>query len=318
MRDLITKVQSHLRSSPLEPILLGLSGGPDSMALFHLLLAVREYPREKIVAVHIDHGWRTSSKDEASWLREYVESKGCQFLLFNLSPDDLEGNLENGARNQRRQAFLDAAKNVQTQQLYLAHTLDDQAEVVLKRLFEGGAFHKIKGMQEYSERDGLQVHRPLLSAPKLQLVQFLQKRNISYVDDPTNRDTKFLRARMRQGLMPYLSGLFGKDIKSPLQQLAQEATLHTSYFDALIDKSYSVTTSGATITIALTQETHPYLALQLLYRLDALYALGLSREQLLSIALHVAEYPCCMPKRYLTKKCRVEVSNCQILIEQSA
>ncbi len=222
------------RLSPGQPLLLGYSGGPDSKALLYLLLACRRlYPFDLLLA-HVDHGWRDGSQREADLIRH--EARGLEVELFvnTLSLADFkEGNLEEQGREHRLRFFLDIYQRYHCQALVLGHHADDQAEVVLKRVFEGASLFNLKGLEKDAMLMQMRVWRPLLFVPKKQVIAWLYDRGLEYFVDPTNLHSQFLRGRMRQEILPQLAQAFGKQVCSNLCRLAQEAKDVKTYFSQM-------------------------------------------------------------------------------------
>lgn len=198
-------------------LVLAFSGGADSMALFKALLELGH----PFVPVHVDHGWRASSQEEAKWLGELARSKGLPFFLRTLQPADLTGNWEESARKLRLQFFKEVLVEVKGAGILLAHHADDQAETVLKRLFEGAFLTGLAGMSKETYFEGAKLLRPFLELPKSALINSLE--GMPYIEDQTNQSDRFLRGRMRQTLMPTLSEQFGKNINSSLLRLSDNS-----------------------------------------------------------------------------------------------
>ncbi|MFZ0566096.1 MAG: tRNA lysidine(34) synthetase TilS [Chlamydiales bacterium] len=209
-------LRRHCDSSSL---LLGLSGGPDSMALFHLLIA---HKREFQVA-HVDHRWRPESGEEARYLAALCEKYAIPFHLQELSAEKGRSNLEERGRRQRLAFFREICKKHQLQGVMLAHHADDQAETVLKRVFEGASLPKLKGLKAKSFVEGIFLLRPFLHTSKKEILFWLDRHNISYFQDPTNNDPRFLRGRCRTELFPILTKSFGKTISTSLCRLGKQA-----------------------------------------------------------------------------------------------
>ena len=161
---------------PAKPLLLGLSGGSDSLLLLHLLLKYRKIYDLKIYVAHIDHGWREESVEESKYLQEIVQSLGLKFFLKVLDKLEWKCNVEEEARNQRLSFFKEIYSSYKCQALLLGHHADDQAETVLKRVLEGASLSRIIGLREVHSIDGMNVWRPLLCANKKNIVQYLKKR----------------------------------------------------------------------------------------------------------------------------------------------
>lgn len=197
------------------PLLLGFSGGPDSTALFHLLLKAQV----PFSAAHINHRWRQESDQEALELRKLSEKNGVPFFEKVLEAPRSQKNLEDQGRDFRLKFFKELMEIHHFQALLLAHQAEDVAETVIKRLFEGASLHHISGPRPVSQIDGMTIWRPLLEVTKDDLLKWLKMHEVNYFIDHTNLDSRFLRGRMRTTLMPLLSEIFGKNVTSSLARI---------------------------------------------------------------------------------------------------
>ena len=222
------------RFVPGKPLLLGYSGGPDSKALLYLLLECRRFFPLDLHLAHIDHGWREESRLEAAAVASEAEKLNLHFHLHVLNPEDfVQGNLESQGREYRYQFFSKLYETLNCQALLIGHHADDQAEVVLKRVFEGSSFFAMSGLSSQSQMKGMQVWRPLLAFHKQDLLNWLMHKKLNYFQDPTNSSDRFLRGRMRQEMMPLLEKSFGKEVASNLCRLGEETREIADYFSEL-------------------------------------------------------------------------------------
>lgn len=238
-----------------QKVLLGLSGGPDSLALFHMILAYcRRWPaRLSFGVAHVDHGWRADSAAEEAAMRKLADSHDLPYFSSTLDPLTLSGNLEDACRLARINFFRQVYQREGFTALALGHHGDDQAETVIKRIFEGSHLDELAAMQPVSYLEDMLVWRPLLSCRKAVLTKWLAQQNITAFDDATNRDNRFLRCRLRQQILPELSTTFGKQIHAPLCRLADEAQELDEYLE---------TTLAPYLSQAIVGPYGPYLDLQ--------------------------------------------------------
>lgn len=208
---------------PAQPLLLALSGGPDSMALFYILQKFKEKSTLQFAVAHVDHGWREESRDEASQLKALSESFGIPFHLKTISPQQLQGNLEAACRQERLQFFAALSKEHGYQAVLLAHHADDQAETVLKRVLEGADMPFLTGLQQENWIDGARLWRPMLPVAKAEILKWLEQHDIEAFIDRTNLDSRFLRGRFRTHIIPFLSTAFGKEVTTSLCHVGKEA-----------------------------------------------------------------------------------------------
>ena len=213
------------------PVLLALSGGVDSMCLLHLLVKWQKETGSEVAIVHVDHGWRKESAQEAKSIVSLAKEHGFACYHTRLFPEQFQKNLELESRLARYQFFHEIVQQIGAQGVLLGHHKDDQVETVFKRLLEGSRMSYLSGMQPVSTNNGLVLLRPLLHTPKRSLLDYATAENISFFDDPTNKDTAFLRARMRESIFPFLRREFGKEFENNVAAISEEASLLRSYFD---------------------------------------------------------------------------------------
>jgi tRNA(Ile)-lysidine synthase len=190
---------------------LAVSGGPDSTAL--LVLAARWAKRlkraPKLIAVTIDHGLRPEAAREAATVKELARRLGVQHRTLRWRGRKPRTGLQEAARYARYAFLAQIATRARFAHILTAHTLDDQAETVLFRLARGSGLFGLTGMAHAAPLplNGVReifLVRPLLHLPKARLVATLQAARIAYAEDPSNRDPRFTRARLRT-LMPALA-----------------------------------------------------------------------------------------------------------------
>lgn len=298
MFDLVSFLRQFLQRHRIDerPPLLALSGGPDSMALFWLLIELRRlHELEGFAVVHIDHHWRKESRHEALLLQQLMERERVPFYFYQLPPPDEEAtNLEDRARQARLAIFLELLERREHQAILLGHHADDQAETVLKRLFEGACLESLQGMRPVSRWPGeLLFWRPFLKLPKRVLVDWLQARGLSYFSDGTNSEERFLRGRMRNLLLPKLEQHFGKNIVAPLAQLAKRMVALEEHMERYLSPFIESFLPGP-FGIALELPPPPrsldlFSSEYLLRRLCRQASLTLSHQQLEEAALHLFE-----------------------------
>lgn len=212
-------------------LLLALSGGTDSLALFYLLLECQKQIPFKLGILHVDHGWREESKYEAEKLKLLAENHALPFYLKVLPSTTLQGNLESACREARLSFYLEICKQENYRAVLLGHQLEDSAETVLKKIFEGASLASCNGIRGIVTINGLEIWRPLLGISKKVLAEWLEIRGILPFTDKTNFDTKFLRARMRQKIIPDLEHLFGKGIVTTLASIGKESEELTEFLE---------------------------------------------------------------------------------------
>jgi tRNA(Ile)-lysidine synthase len=223
----------------LPALVLAVSGGPDSTALMMLMARWRAARRRgpKLIAVTIDHGLRPEAKREAAAVAKLARKLNVAHRILRWRGAKPKTGLQQAARQARYRLLAQAAGDVGASHIVTAHTRDDQAETVLIRMSRGSGIAGLAAMNRMSPVPGapaLRLLRPLLGLPKARLVATLKAANIRFAEDPSNRDPRFTRARLR-GLMPVLAEE-GLDARR-LALLAQRARRAEAAIEAAVDRS---------------------------------------------------------------------------------
>ena len=233
---------SDLVHSPA--LVLAVSGGPDSTAL--MLLAARwrgaHKAGPKLIAVTVDHGLRPESKSEAAGVARLARKLGIAHRTLRWTGKKPKTGLPQAARQARYALLADAARKAGAAHILTAHTLDDQAETVLIRLLRGSGMTGLAAMARLTVlpahgEGGIRLVRPLLAIPKARLIATLKAAKIAFADDPTNRDPRFTRARLRT-LMPQLAQE-GLDARR-LALLARRLRRADAAIESVVDQAMTV------------------------------------------------------------------------------
>jgi tRNA(Ile)-lysidine synthase len=213
--DPVTEVEAAaffavLSESPA--VVLAVSGGPDSTALLWLAARWRDrlaHP-PKLIAVTVDHGLRAESAREARAVKRLARELKVEHRTLRWTGKKPRTGIQEAARNARYCLIGEAARRARAQYIVTAHTQDDQAETVLFRLLHGSGITGLRGMTPLAALPGaapqseLRLFRPLLTVLKSRLLATLSAAGIPFADDPSNRDPRFTRPRLRE-LMPRLA-----------------------------------------------------------------------------------------------------------------
>ena len=184
-------------------LIVGVSAGPDSMALLYVLKELRKKIGYKIVVAHVNHNVRKESVEEAEFLKEYCNKNNITFEMMTITKygDD---NFHNEARNIRYNFYRDLINKYHANYLMTGHHADDLIETILMRIVRGSTLHGYGGFSDYVKMDDYVIVRPLISVTKQELEDFDKDNNIPYRVDQSNFKDKYTRNRYRKSVLPFL------------------------------------------------------------------------------------------------------------------
>jgi tRNA(Ile)-lysidine synthase len=230
--DFLERVSNFISEHRLleegQSLVVGVSGGPDSVCLLDSLVQLGYQPSP----VYVDHGLRPEVDDEAEFVAQLAQYYGLKAVICQVDvPALLEehgGSLEEHARIARYLQLLDVADDLGLDTLATAHQIDDQIETLLMHFLRGAGVGGLRGMKpstditgwfESSKASGKRLVRPLLAVDRPQVLAYLEERSLTYRRDPSNEDLSFRRNRVRHDLIPYLQR-YNPTIRTGLERLA--------------------------------------------------------------------------------------------------
>ena len=202
--------------------LLGLSGGRDSVALLHLLLAAGH---RDLVVCHLNHGLRGRESDaDAAFVRSMAEKHGlaCELAKTNVKAQAKKKKLsiETAAREARHAFFKRMSRKHGTSDVLLAHHADDQAETILGNVLRGCGLEGLAGMRLVTDLDnGLRFLRPLLQVRRSEIDAYVAAQCLAYREDSSNASAEHRRNRLRHEALPILGEIAGRDVVPLLNRL---------------------------------------------------------------------------------------------------
>lgn len=217
------------------PLVVGVSGGADSVCLLHALVALAPAWNLELHVAHLDHALRPASAADAAWVGQLAQSLGLPFHTERLASGALEshpGGLEDAARQARYTFLAQTARHIATSAgsdypptVATAHHQDDQAETLLLHLIHGSGLAGLGGMAWVSTLDEthsqpVRLIRPLLAVSRAEILAALQRMGATWRDDDSNRDARYTRNRIRHQILPALAQI-NPQIHATLARTAQ-------------------------------------------------------------------------------------------------
>jgi len=232
-------IKRHYLIQKGDKIVVGVSGGPDSLALLYILNNLKKELRLSLYVAHLDHMLRKDSyKDKA-----HVE-KLCRKVKLplycsqsNVREVAWKGSLEEAARNVRFRFLFQIAKDLKAKKIALGHNLDDQAETVMMRILRGPGLSGLRGILPKREVCGFQIIRPLIEVRRREIEAFLRRKGVRACQDPTNRQDVHFRNKIRKHLLPYLEKEFNTNIKAVLCYMAKTCGQDYDFLSQLAQKA---------------------------------------------------------------------------------
>ena len=230
-----------------DTVIVGVSGGPDSVALLHALFVLRHELGLSLHVAHFNHNWRKSAAMDERFVRRLAGQWGLPCACARMPERFTRAATarEERGRAQRLRFFQRLAKKINARAIMLGHTRDDLVETVLMHILRGSGLQGMRGMLPHRRIQGAYLIRPLLGVRKKDILAYLQRNGIRYRQDPTNRQDHFLRNRIRLELLPLLEKRYNPGIRGTLANMADTVGLDYDYLEEQAKKIFGRMTKRA-------------------------------------------------------------------------
>lgn len=259
---ILTKFKDTIKKYNLiqrgDKIVVGVSGGSDSVALIYLLNSLKDDLKITLYIAHLDHMLRKDSYKDAEFVRGLAKSLKIRAVFSTVNIKDLaklkDGCIEEIARNARLGFLFNTAKNIGAKKIALGHNQDDQAETVLMRILRGTGLCGLSGIMPKKNIAGFQIIRPLIEVKRKEIESFLKRKGIKARTDLSNTDDIYFRNKIRHKLLPLLEEGYNKNIKGLLANMAQNLGQDYDYLSSAAKRSMKG--SSARINLAKLARLH--------------------------------------------------------------
>ncbi len=258
---------NNLDNLPDEYIVVGVSSGPDSMALLHMLM---QGTHKKLICTHINHHTRNTSDEEENYLKSFCKRHNIIFESMKIDKYS-KNNFENEAREKRYAFYEKILHKYHSHYLLLAHHGDDLIETILMKIIRGSNLEGYAGIKTYSKQKDYTIIRPLLNLTKEDILIYNKENNLKYYIDKTNDDITYTRNRYRKNILPVLKNE-AKDVHLKFLKYSNTLQEYYNYVEDVTKEAIAKNYQNNTIDIDAFKKEHPFIQKNILfYMLSELY-----------------------------------------------
>lgn len=234
-------IERYNMFSPGDRVLVGVSGGPDSVCLLHILNRCRKEMALSLHIVHINHGIRKrESKREEKFVSHLASRMSLPITVKSLDVPSYARKkrltIEEAARDMRYSAFEQLAGKLNAKKIALGHTASDQVETVLMHLLRGSGPQGLSGIPPVRKLGSTAIVRPLIEVNREEILNYLKKNNLTFCLDSSNRKTEYFRNKVRLKLLPLLRKNYNENIDGALLRLSEILKEENAYWERVVER----------------------------------------------------------------------------------
>ena len=235
-----------------DKVVIGVSGGPDSICLLHLLYSIKKELEFEIVVAHINHQIRKVADSETEYVKDFCKNLGIECFvkkenILELAKEQKKGTEEVG-RQVRYDFFEEVAQKAEANKIATAHNANDRAETVILNILRGSGISGLKGIE--AMRDNKYI-RPLIFTKREKIEEYCQENNLNPKIDESNMENIYNRNKVRNIIIPYIEKEFNKNIIQTINRLSDVATEENEFLQKLTEEQYNTISTIENDTIIL-------------------------------------------------------------------
>lgn len=222
-------------------IVIGVSGGPDSMALLNVLISINKNKKlnYKIVVAHVNHGIRVEAEEETKYVEDFCKKNQIQCFIKREKVEELAKKqkigTEEAGRKLRYNFFEEVATKVNANKIVTAHNANDNVETILMNMIRGTGLTGLKGIEIKRENKYI---RPLIECTRKEIEEYCTENKLEPKQDKSNKENIYTRNKIRNILVPLLEDEFNPNIVTTLNRMSQIIKEENEYICKQVDKIY--------------------------------------------------------------------------------
>lgn len=222
-----------------DKIVVGVSGGPDSISMLNILNEIKSELEFEIVVAHINHMIRAEAIDDEKYVAEYCEKNNIEFYAKQINVLEIANTkkigTEEAGRKVRYDFFEEVLKLTSSNKIAIAHNKNDKIETIIMHLLRGSGLSGIKGIEP--KRNNKYI-RPLIECERQEIETYCEEKNLNPRIDKTNFENEYTRNKIRNIVIPYIRQEFNPNIIETIDRLSQVATEESDYMNLQTQKAY--------------------------------------------------------------------------------
>ena len=222
-----------------DKVVIGVSGGPDSMTLLNILNNLKEKIEIEIYVAHINHMIREESDEETEYVKEFCERIGVSFFFKRVDVESeaekLKIGTEEAGRNIRYEFFIEVANKVGANKIATAHNSNDNAETVLMNIIRGSSISGLKGIEKVRDEKFI---RPIIECNRDEIEEYCKINNLNPKYDKSNLENIYTRNKIRNMLIPFIKKEFNPNIIEGINRLSSIAYEEEQFINKIVEKEY--------------------------------------------------------------------------------
>lgn len=222
-----------------DKIVLGVSGGPDSLFMLYILNKLKEQLQFKMVVAHVNHMIREEADSEEQFVKEFCKKIGIEFYSKRIDVEKFANNnkigTEEAGRKVRYEFFDEILEKTQSNKIAIAHNKNDKVETIIMHLLRGSGISGLQGIEPI--KDG-KIIRPIIEIERTQIEEYCDKNNLEPRIDKSNFENIYTRNKIRNIVIPYIKQEFNPNIVETVTRLSEIITEENQYFNKLTEQAY--------------------------------------------------------------------------------
>lgn len=265
MEEVYNFIRKEIGLSVGDTIVVGVSGGPDSMALLYILNEFKNKMDLNIICAHVNHNKRKESEQEKIDLENYCKKNNITFEYIKVTNwgDD---NFHNEARSVRYNFFEELVYNYGAKYLMTAHQGDDLIETILMRIVRGSTLKGYSGFSRIVDKGDYKIIRPLITVTKEEILKFDEKNGIQYAIDESNNEDHYTRNRYRHTVLPFLKQE-EPNIHKKFLKFSETLLKNSNYIDSVASKEFNKVFQNGNLDIDKFKSLDPVIQTKIIYNI---------------------------------------------------
>ena len=238
---IINTIKSNNLIESGDKVVLGVSGGPDSISMLNVLYSIKQEKQLgdfEIVVAHINHGLRENAKIDEAFVKEYCDRRmiECKVLHADIRKEaqDMKRGLEDTGRIIRYKFFDDVAKETGANKISIAHNSNDRVETIIMNIMRGTGLEGLKGIEVKNGN----IIRPLLFCSREEIEKYCETEELNPRYDESNNENEYTRNKIRNIVVPFVKKEFNPNIEESIIRLSDIATESIEWIDEETNKDY--------------------------------------------------------------------------------